>query len=83
MDVGDEAVPFEPGFIRLRTVGRVCPHRRACIAPVQEIAELRTVPGGRTRHVPAADEAMVPVDCRVVLVAEGGNVRECHSQFPW
>ena len=62
VDVGDVAVLLQPLLVRLRAVGGVGPHRRAGVAAIEHVAELRPVIGRGAGDVPSADEAVAAID---------------------
>lgn len=76
MDVRLQAIVLQPCLIGLRAIGAVGPDRRCRIVRGHDVPELGAVMGARTRHRPSSDEAVRPVDARMVLVTEhrNGNV---------
>ncbi|MNL60546.1 hypothetical protein D3C87_1843640 [compost metagenome] len=73
VDVRLQAIVLQPFFIGLRAIGAVGPDRRCRVVLGDDIPELGAVMGARTRHRPSPDEAVCPVDARMVLVTEHRN----------
>src|ERR1700758_891460 len=76
MNAADEAVLFHERLIGRRAIGRVRPHARSRVAPVEQaLAQPRALIGGRVGRRPFADETKAPVDRDVVLIAKTGIAR--------
>lgn len=73
VDVRLQAVVPQPFLVDLGSVGAVSPDGRGGVVLSDDVPELSAVMGARTRHRPTPDEAMRPVDARVIFVTEHQN----------
>lgn len=74
MDLADEAVLVEEGLVGRGAIGAIGPDSLGRVGGIEQaLAQPRALIGGRIRHQPALDQAVLAVDRDMILIAEGGN----------